>query len=82
MTLDHDADADRVSQALRQSDFDQQVGQALPQRGAGERAGQHADQRDPDLDRRQEFAGIRRQRQRAAGTRDVLFDQRREPCRP
>ena len=79
---DHDADADRFRKALRQSEFDQPGGQPLPQRRAGEGAGQHADQRDADLHGGEEFAGIGGQRQRAARAGDAFFDQRRQPRRP
>ncbi len=68
---DDGADADRIRDALRQSELDQQVRQPLAERGAGKCAGQHADQRNADLDRGEKFAGIGCQRQRAARAFDV-----------
>ena len=45
-----------------------------PERGAGERAGQDTDERDADLDGRQELARVIGQRQRAARADDVAVD--------
>ena len=55
--------------------------QPLAERGAGEGTGKHADQRDADLDRRQEFAGVRTKVERTAGPLDVAVDHRLEACR-
>ena len=53
-----------------------EVGEALAERGAGEGAGQHADQRDADLDGGQEASGVGAERQRATGAADVTVDHR------
>ena len=69
----HDGtDPDSIGYALRPAGIDQQAAQPPAERGAGNRARQHADQRDADLDRGEKFSGIGCQRQRAARALDVL----------
>ena len=58
MERDDDADAERIGEARRQPRPCENRRQPRAERGAGKRAGQHADQRDADLHRGQEFAGI------------------------
>ncbi|MGX1065874.1 hypothetical protein AB7M39_005239 [Bradyrhizobium diazoefficiens] len=78
---DDDADADDVGDAGGQAELDQPLRQPLPERRAGERTREHADQRDADLHRREEFAGIGRQRQRAVGAAHALGGEQREAGR-
>jgi hypothetical protein len=58
--------AGRVGNEARYSDVGQKRGQSQTERCAGHGAGHNPDQSDADLDRRQQPAGIGRQRQRAA----------------
>ena len=79
---DNDADADRVRETLRQPAFHQPCGETQPQCGAGQGAGQHADQGNPDLHGGEKFAGIGRQSERAARTGNALCDKTGQPRGP
>ncbi|MHC2563818.1 hypothetical protein ACVIVD_005812 [Bradyrhizobium liaoningense] len=78
---DHEPDPDDVGNALGEAELEQPLRQPLSERCARECAGEHTDQRDADLHRRQELAGIGGQRQRPLGAAHALGRQQRQPRR-
>ena len=69
MVADHEAVAERFGGALGHALIEQDLGEAVAKRRAGEGACQDADEGDADLDRRQEPSGILRQPEGGGGAR-------------
>lgn len=72
---DHQTDAQRIRHARRQAKARQPPRQARAEGRAGKCTGEHADQRDADLDRGQKLAGVGGQCQRAPRAADLFLNQ-------